>query len=268
MLPIAQCPASLAPLAQAVQQHYQDKLTAMNGFEIASFGLVTFVVGLNGCEICNQDHGEPVRVVADLKVRKWYQKCNSRRGDEVEFPAEIGSLSMVNVGELVNGSFPAASPSAHVLLSFAQAAFRVGRTAPSIPDPDAAAVVYRNNKRYIVALPTTCNDDGGLHVLEIGRDGVAIRCRGRACTIRGRRWERPSRSSVGVKWDLRFLFPDVDVEDGEEELPVEDEERAVERRKRTYMEVFCDEQNEKMDRLIESTEKLKRAVKRLIKRVK
>ena len=210
--PMSELPAPLADVARAVEQHYRPQ--RMRGFQVAPLGLLTFSMIKHDCEICNDTHNNQVYVVVDLKLRAMYAKCHAQRkktGAAVPFPDWVGPLSLVREEELAEDkcTFPAPSSAAHLILGLARAVYDGARSAPPIPEPGSAVVRYeRATQRHVVPLRHACALDGGGQELEVALTGMTIRCRGPRCTTKGKRWERPSRSSLAAgSWHLSFLFP-------------------------------------------------------------
>jgi hypothetical protein len=219
VLPLSNdAPSAIRLLAKAVEEHYKPE--QMRGFQFAPTGLVTFPMIKRDCEICNDTHNNNMYVVADLKTRKFYSKCHANRsktGLEVDFPFSLGPLSMANEQEMqpgeraILGIFPAQSSTARVVLGFAGAIFESSsrRTAPAIPAPGSVAVHYHKiDMLYTVTLPDLCMHDGGTQTLQISLSKMVLRCKGKQCAAKGKRWERPSHSSAALPgWNLSFLFP-------------------------------------------------------------
>jgi hypothetical protein len=212
----ASAPLAIRLLGDAVANHYKPE--RMRGFQLTPTGLVTFSMIKHDCEICNDRHNNQVYVVADLKSRVFYSKCHadrSKAGPEVPFPASLGPLSMAHDEEMQAGEraavgiFPATSYTAHMVLGFAGAIYKSARTAPRIPEPGTAAVHYdKIEEQYEVALPETCAVDHGQMVLQVSKDKLVIRCKGKMCKVKGKRWDRPSHSATAAgRWKLLFLFP-------------------------------------------------------------
>jgi hypothetical protein len=218
VLPLSNsAPSAIRALARAVEEHY--KPVRMRGFQVAPTGLVTFPMNKHDCEICNDTHNNNVYVVADLKTRKFYSKCHANRsktGVEVDFPVSLGPLSMANEQEMqpgeraIFGIFRPESSTARMVLGFAGAIFESSsrrRTAPPIPVAGSVAVHYdKVEVLYTVTLPDACPLDNGAQVLKISLSKMVLRCKGKQCSSKGKRWERPSHSSVPL-WNLSFLFP-------------------------------------------------------------
>jgi hypothetical protein len=203
-------------LGETVQSHYKPE--HMRGFQLTPTGLVTFSMVKHDCEICNDRHNNQVYVVADLKSRVMYSKCHvdrSKTGPEVPFPESLGPLSMARVEEMQPGErpslgiFPAKSYTAFMVLGFTRSIYASARTAPRIPEPGSAPVHYdKLGDQYEVVLPDVCPTDRGQMVLQVGMDKLTIRCKGKMCKVKGKRWDRPSHSAAAAgRWKLSFLFP-------------------------------------------------------------
>jgi hypothetical protein len=95
------------------------------------------------------------------------------------------------------------------VLGFARSIYSSARTAPRIPEPGTAAVHYdKIGNQYEVVLPDMCSLDRGQVVLQVSLDKLAIRCKGKSCKVKGKRWDRPSHSAAAAgRWKLSFLFP-------------------------------------------------------------
>jgi hypothetical protein len=218
VLPLSNsAPTAIRMLAKAVQDHYKPE--QMRGFQVAPTGLVTFPMIKHDCEICDDTHNNNVYVVADLKTRKFYAKCHANRsksGPEVDFPASLGALSMANEQEMqpgdraILGIFPPESSTARMVLGCAGAIFESNsrrRTCPAIPAAGSVAVHFNKVEMvYTVTLPGACPLDQGSQVLKISMNKMVLRCKGKQCASKGKRWERPSHSSAPI-WNLSFLFP-------------------------------------------------------------
>jgi hypothetical protein len=204
-------------LAAEVERHYKPE--RMRGYQFQATGLVTFPMIKHDCEICKDTHNNQVYVVADLKSRVFYSKCHadrSKMGPEVVFPPSLGPLYMAVLEEMQPGErasvgiFPAASYTAQMVLGFASAVFASARTAPRIPEPGSTAVFYdKLAVQYEVHFTVPCKIDFGQLVLQITVDKLVIRCKGKMCMVKGKRWDRPSHSASSAgRWQLLFLFPE------------------------------------------------------------
>ena len=210
IIPMEHFPKTLDLLVSAVVDRFKPE--QMRGFQMTPLGLITFPMVNHDCEICNDRHNNQTYVVADLKRRVFWQKCHSDRtkaGAEVPFPP--GSFCLVLDSELdvARSEFPSDSTSARLILTFVQAVYASSRTAPQIPQPGTVAVMLNAAlKVYQIPLPGRCPVDSGVQQVEVTLHKTTIRCKGRQCQSKGKRWDRPSHSSNDAgRWDLRYLFP-------------------------------------------------------------
>jgi hypothetical protein len=209
-------------LVAAVQDLYQPENVLATGLQLETNGTATVSMSKYECDACNERHtnDDSYTVFVDLKRRVMHGVCaiTKANGPVVPFPAHLASLSLADVGELQPGTsvFPAGSTTARTVLAFAQAIFiadRKVRTVPATPDPGTAPLMYHRDKTYYeVTFPnTSCQVEGcgGEKIfLRVTRDKLCIRCTGKKCKTKGKRWERPSHSAAySGEWNLSFLFP-------------------------------------------------------------
>jgi len=143
-------------------------------------------------------------VVADLKSRQF---VSVETGEKTAFPENL-KLCIIDPLEFdtENNVFHAGSNSATTIVNFARANFAYRhKTSPIIPEAEMVEVKLKNGDTYVVALTDVCDIDRGNFKLEIRQTELIIRCNGKTCKQKGKRWVKPSHSASG-KWDLSFLF--------------------------------------------------------------
>lgn len=223
VLSLTDAPSAIQAVAAMVEAHFRP--TQMRGYQMTPTGLITFPMVKHDCGICQDRHSNQVYAVADMKSHVFWEKCHAdrlKKGPDVPFPtlAADATLSLIDATEMQPGAvasvglFPAESTAALLVLSFAGAIFESAssrRSAPPLPAPGTVAVHYDcMEQHYEVTLPGVCPADGGIRVLKVTMNKLAIRCKGKHCSGKGKRWERPSRSAtLGSvhQWNLSFLFP-------------------------------------------------------------
>lgn len=207
ILQLSCAPPAICLLAGVIEQHFKPQ--RMTGFLVDPTGLITFPMIKHDCSICSYTHDNQCYAVADLKTRVFYAKCHrdrSKMGVHVPFPADLNmSLCVESELQQPGSFFNSNSSTARMVLGFANAIF--ASSAERIPE--TALVHYHAAKhRYEAALSSACHTDQGEMVLQVTLEKLVIRCKGKVCSAKGKRKERPSHSSKqSGLWNLSFLFP-------------------------------------------------------------
>lgn len=197
----------LAPLIQEVKNHYaivEDATTLHYGSGTCEFELEETLVH---CPHCHEEHPD---FYVDLKVGPHVLlfpcQVDPKEGIRLETRLSIVAMEELDAN---TSSFPSKSNSAKRILKFCIKSFETGyKTAPAVPLAGTKSVGYDMAKQeYQVILDIRCDKDNGQIRLFVRPNCLIIRCNGKECASKGRRWVRPSRSKGHTPWNLAFLFP-------------------------------------------------------------